>query len=84
MDGEEVLLRNLKSLGSKYEDPLDSGACGLWLAVLEGDNSRWWMLAARRLYACGAPWYEFSALQPDSDRNRGLHKQLLGWYEPFR
>jgi hypothetical protein len=84
VDGEAVLLHNLRSLGSRYESPLDSDACGLWLAVLEGDNARWWMLAARRLYACGAPWYEFSALQPDSDRNRNLQKHLLAWYEPFR
>lgn len=84
MDGEQVLLRNLRSLGSRYDNPFRSGACGLWLAVLEGDNSRWWVLAARRLYGCGAPWYEFSALQPDGDRNKGLQRQLLSWYEPLR
>jgi hypothetical protein len=84
VDGEAILLRNLRSLGSRYEAPLDSDACGLWLAVLEGDNARWWMLAARRLYACGAPWYEFSVLQPDSGRNRDLRNHLLAWYKPLR
>lgn len=84
VDGEAVLLRNLRSLESRYEAPLDLDACGLWLAVLEGDNTRWWMLAARRLYACGAPWYEFSVLQPDGDRNRDLRNRLLAWYEPLR
>jgi hypothetical protein len=58
VDGETVLQRNLRSLGSGYDKPLESSACGLWLAVLEGDHSRWWMMAARRLYACGGPWYE--------------------------
>jgi hypothetical protein len=84
VDGETVLQRNLRSLGSGYDKPLESSACGLWLAVLEGDHSRWWMMAARRLYACGGPWYELSVLQPDTDRNEDLRKQLSDWYEPLR
>jgi hypothetical protein len=84
VDGEAVLLGNLRVLGSGYDDPLGADSCGLWLAVLEGDNSRWWMLAARRLYSCGAPWYDFSVLRPDSDRNKDLQRQLLSWYEPLR
>ena len=84
MDGEAVLQRNLRSLGSRSDDPLDAESCGLWLAVLEGQQSSWWMLAARRLYACGAPWFEFSVLRPDNDRNEALHKRLLDWYQPIQ
>ncbi|MFC2144310.1 hypothetical protein ACFLQM_01345 [Acidobacteriota bacterium] len=83
LDGEEILLQNLRSIGAKNNDPLGPSAVRLWLAVLESENSRWWALAARRLYACGGPWMEFSVLYPDSERNRERRDQLVEWYEPL-
>lgn len=83
LDGEMILLQNLRSVGAKNNDPLGPGAIRLWLAVLESENSRWWALAARRLYACGGPWVELSVLRPDSEQNRERRDQLIKWYEPL-
>ena len=82
LDGETILIRNLKSLGARNRDPLGSNSVFLWLALLEGKNSRWWMLAARRLYACGGPWYELSALSPDTQHNKRLQQELSTWFRP--
>ena len=83
LDGEMILLQNLRSIGAKNDDPLGPDAIRLWLAVLESENSRWWALAARRLYACGGPWVEFSVLHPDGEQNRERRDQLIKWYEPL-
>jgi hypothetical protein len=84
VDGEAILLRNLRPLGVHILDPLSPEGCELWRAVLSRGLPRWWMLAAKRLYACGGPWYELSALDPDSERNRNQREALLGWYQPPR
>ena len=70
--------------GVEAEDPFGSNACGLWLAILRRDVPRWWPLAARRLYACGGPWYELSSLNPESGHNMQLRRQLSAWYKPAK
>ena len=82
LDGEAVLYQNLRSLGAKNSDPLGPGSDRLWLALLEGRNSRWWALAARRLYASGGPWYELSVLRPDTEDNGRRRNELSSWYSP--
>ncbi len=83
LDGEAVLFQNLRSLGAKNKDPLGPNSDRLWLALLEGTNSRWWALAARRLYASGGPWYELSVLRPDSKDNERRRDKLSHWYSPI-
>lgn len=83
LDGEAVLHQNLRSLGAKNKDPLGPNSDRLWLAVLEGTNSRWWPLAARRLYASGGPWYELSVLRPDTKDNKRRREELSSWYSPI-
>jgi len=83
LDGEAVLYQNLRSLGAKNKDPLGPSSYRLWLALLEGTNSRWWALAARRLYASGGPWYELSVLRPDSKDNERRRNELSRWYRPI-
>lgn len=80
---EALVSESLKSIGALNPDPLGPDSIRLWLAVLEGENSRWWALAARRLYACGGPWVKLSALRPDSDHNQELRPQLIDWFKPF-
>jgi hypothetical protein len=84
VDGETVLRGNLRSLGLEIADPLGPEACGrkLWTAILRQDVPQWWMLAARRLYACGGPWYELSALRSDTAQNRARRDRLREWYKP--
>jgi hypothetical protein len=82
IDGEKVLVRNLRALGVVIGDPLSPEGCGMWINVLARGLPRWWMLAAKRLYACGAPWYELSALEPDSEKNRVAQGILVNWYQP--
>jgi len=82
LDGEAILYQNLRSLGAKNADPLGPNSVRLWLTVLEGENSRWWALAARRLYASGGPWYEFSVLRPNTKDNERRKKELQSWYSP--
>jgi hypothetical protein len=84
VDGVSVLRQNLRLHGATVQDPLAPEACGLWLEVLRQDAPQWWLLAARRLYACGGPWVELSALQPDSDSNRDRRDRLIEWYSPRR
>jgi hypothetical protein len=83
VDGETVLIDNLRSLGVSGVDPLAADGCGVWLGVLDRGFPRWWMLASRRLYACGGPSVEISALEPDSDSGRELRNRLLEWYRPL-
>jgi hypothetical protein len=83
VDGEAVLRSRMKAMGAGEADPFAVDGCGLWLGVLEEGDPRWWMLAARRLYDCGGPWVELSALDPGTDRDRDLRKRLLKWYEPL-
>jgi len=82
LDGEAILYQNLRSLGAKNRDPLGPDSDRLWLALLGGTNSRWWALAARRLYASGGPWYELSVLRPDTDDNGRRRNELSSWYSP--
>ncbi len=82
LDGEAILYQNLRSLGARNADPLGPNSVRLWLTVLEGGNSRWWALAARRLYASGGPWYEFSVLRPDTKDNQRRKEELSSWYRP--
>jgi hypothetical protein len=82
LDGEAILYQNLRSLGAENTDPLGPNSVRLWLAVLEGGNSQWWALAARRLYASGGPWYEFSVLRPDTKDNQRRKEELSSWYRP--
>ncbi len=80
IDGEKVLRRNLRSLGAEVDDPLSSEACMAWLGVLRGEVPKWWATAARRLYACGGPKYELSALNANSQGNRARRDRLVSWY----
>lgn len=82
VDGVAVLRHSIRSMGVDVADPLNADAYGFWRAVLDKGHSRWWMLAARRLYACGGPWYELSALQPETKRNEDLRYKLSAWYKP--
>jgi len=82
VDGEKVLRRNLRAMGVVNLDPFSPEACEMWITVLTQGLPRWWMLAAKRLYACGAPWYELSALNPDREQNRVAREFLVNWYQP--
>jgi hypothetical protein len=84
VDGLQVLKRNLRGLGLEVADPLAAQSCRLWIGILDRGDPRWWMIAARQLYACGGPWYELSALKPDTDRNRAEHASLAAWFAPLR
>lgn len=82
VDGEEVLRRNVRALGVVNIDPFSPEACEMWINVLAQGLPRWWMLAAKRLYACGGPWYELSALDAESEQNRVARELLVNWYRP--
>jgi hypothetical protein len=82
VDGEKVLRRNLQAMGVVNIDPFSPEACEMWIKVLTKGHPRWWMLAAKRLYACGGPWYELSALDSDSEQNRVAREFLVNWYHP--
>ena len=84
LDGEAIMYQNLRSLGATKRDLLGSGSLRLWLALLDGSNSRWWALAARRLYASGGPWYEFSVLQANTKDNEARRLELASWYDPLK
>jgi len=84
VEGEAVLVRNLEVMGVTGLDPFAEEGCQVWVNVLERGFPRWWMLAARRLYACGGPWVELSALSPDGPRDRERRKRLLDWFGPLR
>jgi hypothetical protein len=83
VDGEFALKRSLRRQGVKVDDPLGHDAWRVWLAVLRQGPPQWWPLAARRLYACGGPWYELSILRPDTKENRARRDRLNGWYRSF-
>jgi hypothetical protein len=83
-DGEVALKRNLRKQGVKVADPLGHDAWRVWLAVLRQGPPQWWPLAARRLYACGGPWYELSILRSDTKENRARRDRLDWWYRPFQ
>ena len=80
VDGEAVLLRNLEAIGAGEGELRSWGSYELWLDVLKRGFPRWWKLAAKRLYERGGPWYELSALDAESDRNRAERDALLRWY----
>ncbi|MCK5375953.1 MAG: hypothetical protein KAJ97_02660 [Acidobacteria bacterium] len=84
VDGEAVLRENLRKMGIEGVDPLAPEGCGLWRGVLARGLPAWWMLAARRLYACGGPWFELSTLDRDKERTRELRERMLAWYKPPR
>ena len=80
VDAEAVLRANLATMGVRGLDPLSAEGCVVWQAVLLKGHPRWWMVAARRLYACGGPFYELSALNPDREANKKLRNGLISWY----
>lgn len=82
VDGEKVLRRNLETIGDGENELGSWGTQELWLDILKRGFPRWWMLAARRLYESGGPWYELSALDADSVRNQTARDALLKWYSP--
>jgi hypothetical protein len=84
VDGEWVVQQNLASMGVSGIELQSTEACVVWLNALERGPSQWWRFAALRLYECGGPWFEFSALSPDSERNVVLRKKLLDWFAPVR
>ena len=84
VEGETVLDRNLEAMGVTGLDPFAEAGCQVWVNVLERGYPRWWKLAARRLYACGGPWVELSALSPGGSRDRERKKRLLEWFGPLR
>jgi hypothetical protein len=84
VQGEAVLKQNLEAMGVAGLDPFAEEGCQVWVNVLERGFPRWWMLAARRLYACGGPWVEFSVLSPDGPRDQERRNRLLQWFGPLR
>jgi len=84
VDGDAVLLRNLRAMGVTGIDTGSEEGCQVWVNVLDRGYPRWWMLASRRLYMCGGPWVEMSALSPDSIRDREQRTRLLKWFKPLR
>jgi len=80
---EDVLARNLAAMGVSGIDPLAADGCGVWLGVLDQGIPQWWSMAARRLYECGGPWHEISALSPEREPGPSRRKQLLEWYQPL-
>lgn len=84
LDEEAVLRRSLRREGAVVTNPLGRDAWRVWLAILRNGPPQWWPLAARRLYACGGPWYELSTLRPDTKENRARRDRLDRWYQPFR
>lgn len=84
VDGDAVLEMNLKAMGVTGTDTRSEEGCQVWVNVLERGFPRWWLLASRRLYECGGPWLEMSALSPDSPRDREHRSRLLEWFKPLR
>jgi len=84
VDGEAVLELNLETMGVTGIDTRSEEGCQVWVNVLDRGFPRWWMLASRRLYACGGPWVRMSALSPDSPRDREHRTRLLEWFKPLR
>lgn len=84
VDGDAVLERNLKAMGVTGIDSRSEEGCQVWVNVLERGDRRWWMLASRRLYACGGPWLEISALSPNGPRDQERQTRLLKWFQPLR
>lgn len=84
VDGDAVLSRNLRAMGVTGIDTRSEEGCQVWVNVLDRGFPRWWMLASRRLYACGGPWAEMSALSPDGPRDREHRARLLAWFKPLR
>lgn len=77
VDGETALRHNLKIMGVPEIDPLARENCRLWVNVLEKGLPQWWMMASRKLYACGGPWYGLTAFSPENQRNKEMRQQLL-------
>lgn len=84
VDGEAVLGANLRKMGVDNVDPLGPEGCDIWLEVLQRGLPAWWMLASRRLYACGGPWIELSTLNRNRAETQERRQLLLGWYSPPR
>ncbi|MEJ2189696.1 MAG: hypothetical protein P8Y93_09850 [Acidobacteriota bacterium] len=84
IDGESVLRANLRKLGVDNVDPLGPEGCDIWLEVLQRGLPAWWMLASRRLYACGGPWIELSTINRNRAETQERRPRLLGWYSPPR
>jgi hypothetical protein len=84
VDERAVIRRSLRREGVKVADPFAPEAWRVWLAILRKGPPRWWPLAARRLYACGGPWYELSIFHPDSKENRARRDRLSSWYRSFQ
>ena len=82
VDGKTAILSNLQTMGITGVDPLVPEHCRLWVNVLENGIPRWWMIASRKLYGCGGPWRELTALSPDTPSNQEGRKQLLRVWRP--
>lgn len=74
----------VNAMGVTGVDTRSEEGCQVWVNVLERGDSRWWMLASRRLYACGGPWLEISALYPNGPRDQERRTRLLAWFKPLR
>lgn len=83
VDDAAVLRSNLAGLGVSGVEPLAAEGCLLWVGVLERGHPRWWMLASRRLYACGGPWLPLSAMDAQSPANTARRQELLDWHRPL-
>ncbi len=84
VDGNAVLEANLENMGVTGVDARSEEGCQVWLNVLDRGDPGWWMLASRRLYACGGPWLELSALSPNGPRDKEHRTRLLAWFKPLR
>lgn len=80
VDYETVLRRNLAREGVVGIDPLSIEGCLVWQTVLVKGKPSWWMVAARRLYACGGPRRELSAIRPDDEKNIRQRRALASWF----
>lgn len=75
-----VVSRSLAKMGAEGVRPLSPDACYVWGLVLKQGDSRWWAVAARRLYECGGPWVELSVLHADSAESRQRRDRLVRWH----
>ncbi len=83
VDGVAVLRERLAAMGAAGVEPMGPEACVLWVNVLDKGDPQWGLPAARRLYACGGPFLELSALDAGSERNAAQRRELLRWFRPL-
>ncbi|MCU0232560.1 MAG: hypothetical protein MUE90_00795 [Thermoanaerobaculales bacterium] len=83
VDGVAVQRERLAAMGAAGVEPMGPEACVLWVNVLDKGDPQWGLPAARRLYACGGPFLELSALDAGSERNAAQRRELLRWFRPL-